>query len=147
MATNKPVIRLYFNYPFSLKNRRSLKYYLIQLFQTEQTSLEALSLVFCSDDQLLSLNQQYLSHDTFTDILTFRLSEPAFPLIAELYISIERIRDNAVIFHTSPTHELLRVIFHGCLHLCGYNDKTNRQKTAMTNKEDHYLSNYLKGST
>ena len=147
MATNTPVIHFYFNYPFLLKRRRLLKSYLIQLFLTEQISLQSLSIIFCSDEQLLLLNQQYLSHDTLTDILTFRLSEPTLPLMAELYISIERINDNAATFHTSSYQELLRVIFHGCLHLCGYNDKTVRQKASMTVKEDHYLSNYLKCST
>ena len=147
MATNTPVIHFHFNSPFALQRRRPLKSYLVQLFLTEQTFLESLSIIFCSDEQLLPLNQQYLSHDTLTDILTFRLSEPKLPLIAELYISVERVHDNASIFSTSPYQELLRVIFHGCLHLCGYNDKTVRQRTAMTAKEDYYLSNYLKCST
>ncbi|MBE7173740.1 MAG: rRNA maturation RNase YbeY [Williamsia sp.] len=147
MATNHPTIHFYFNYPFSLKHRRLLKSYIIRLFQVEQTHLASLSIIFCSDEQLYQMNLQYLSHDTLTDILTFPLSEPGDPLTGELYISVDRIRDNATLFHTSSSTEMLRVIFHGCLHLCGYNDKTIRQKKIMTQREDFHLYHYKLCST
>ena len=147
MANNLPLIQFHLNYPFSLKNRRLLKKHILQLFEHEQKELESLSYIFCSDEQLHKLNHQFLQHDTYTDILTFPLSVSPFPIIGEVYISIERIRDNASHLDLPFLHELIRVMFHGCLHLCGYKDKTSRQKAAMTLKEDFYLTIFLQGST
>jgi probable rRNA maturation factor len=89
---------------------------------------------------LLTLNRQYLNHDTLTDILTFTLSGTASSIVAEIYISVERVRENAVSLKTDYQQELLRVMIHGILHLCGYSDHTPKQKTLMRKKENHYLS-------
>lgn len=103
-----------------------------------------LSYVFCSDDYLLDINRSFLQHDYYTDIITFDLTEPGSKKIdAEIYISVDTIRDNAQRFDTSITKELHRVIFHGVLHLCGYKDKTSKDQELMTRKEDHYLSLYF----
>ena len=98
--------------------------------------------MFCTDSYLLTLNKAFLNHNTLTDILTFTLSEKSLSIISEIYISIERVRENAVFFKTSFSHELLRVIIHGILHLCGYSDGTPRQKLKMRSKEDFYLSQF-----
>ena len=106
--------------------------------------LKSLACVFCKDDYLLVLNKKYLDHDTLTDIITFDLSDPAKPgaLDGELYISVERVKENAGLFGNSYQDELLRVIFHGMLHLCGYKDKTNEDLMLMRKQEDECLSYY-----
>ncbi|MBN2637586.1 MAG: rRNA maturation RNase YbeY [Bacteroidales bacterium] len=97
--------------------------------------------VFCEDEYLLSINQQYLQHDTYTDIITFPLmDENSKVLSGEIYISIERIKDNAEKFQVSLRLELARVLVHGILHLCGYDDHTDEEKRQMRSKEDYYLS-------
>ena len=99
--------------------------------------------VFCTDSFLLEMNRQYLNHDTYTDIITFPLSKPGEPIESEIYISVDRIRENAGSFGTGFQSELLRVIFHGALHLCGYKDKTREQSFEMRSKEEQYLKAYL----
>lgn len=89
------------------------------------------------------MNKQYLNHDTLTDIITFELSPKETPLTSDIYISIDRIKENAKDFHTSFTNELHRVIFHGALHLSGYKDKTKEQAQLMRSKEEEYLKKYL----
>ena len=108
------------------------------------TRLKSLACVFCTDDYLLVLNRKYLDHDTLTDIITFDLSDPATPGVidGELYISVERVKENAGLFGNSYQGELLRVIFHGMLHLCGYKDKTNEDLLLMRKQEDECLSYY-----
>lgn len=98
-----------------------------------------LSFLFCDDAFLLTVNKEYLHHDTYTDIITFDYSEKPV-LSGDILISIERIRDNSVTFGTTFNDELHRVIIHGVLHLCGYTDKLPAQKSEMTEKEDYYLS-------
>jgi rRNA maturation RNase YbeY len=106
----------------------------------EGKELDNLSIIFCSDNFLLDLNLTYLNHDTLTDILTFDLSQKRNLIQGEIYISIERIRENAQLLGVTFKQELNRVMIHGVLHLCGYKDKSKRQKTEMTIKEDFYLS-------
>jgi len=88
----------------------------------------------------LQINQQYLNHDTYTDIVTFDNSETPKIIVGDIFISIERIRENAVKFNIAETDELHRVIIHGALHLLGYKDKTAPSKQKMTQKEDFYLN-------
>ena len=130
-----------------LKNKRRLSVFLDELVQQHRTDMlkTKLNYVFCTDEYLHSLNQQYLNHDTLTDIITFDLSEKN-ALIGEIYISIDRIKDNATKFGTTYTDELHRVIFHGALHLCGYKDKTTADKLMMREEEDKCLHNYFKES-
>lgn len=98
-----------------------------------------ITIIFCSDKYLLDINIEYLNHNYFTDIITFNYVE-GNTISGDLFISIERIKENAVEFNTPWIKELYRVVFHGVLHLVGYNDKTTAEKSVMRKKEDIYLS-------
>ncbi len=101
--------------------------------------------IFCTDQELLSINEEYLNHDFFTDIITFELSDPHEPRIeADIYISVDRVRENARIFGEKVNIELHRVIFHGILHLCGFKDKTDQQKRTMRSQENTALKEYFR---
>ena len=128
--------------PISLKERARLKQFIISLFRREKKPLAELNYIFCSDQRLLEINRQFLQHDFYTDIITFPLSDPGQPISGEIYISVDRVRDNAAAFGSSITKELHRVIFHGALHLCGYKDKSPREEKIMRKMEDHYLALY-----
>jgi len=129
---------------FSLTQRTELKKFIEALFKNEGCRLKNLNYVFCTDKKLLSINRQFLQHDYFTDIITFDLSETSNAISAEIYISIDRVRENALNHDESFRRELHRVIFHGSLHLCGYADKTNIERKMMRLKEDIYLKKYFK---
>lgn len=103
----------------------------------EQQQLESLNIIFCSDPFLLNMNKEYLNHDYFTDIITFDYATDSIE--GELYISLDRIRENATDLEVAFEHELHRVIIHGVLHLCGYGDKTDEEISIMRAKEDAYL--------
>ncbi|MGL6267395.1 MAG: rRNA maturation RNase YbeY, partial [Chitinophagaceae bacterium] len=105
----------------------------------EQKKIEEINFVFCSDEYLLILNKQFLKHDTYTDIISFDYTEKQTALKGEIYISIERVRENAIKFGSSFNYELHRVIFHGVLHLCGYKDKLKADQSVMRTKEAFYL--------
>jgi rRNA maturation RNase YbeY len=129
----------------TLQNRVRLKQFLSKLFNNEKVAAESLSYVFCSDTFLLRINQEYLQHNYYTDIITFDLSNDKHsPVVGEIYISVDTVRDNAIRFHSTIEKELHRVIFHGALHLCGYKDKTKKEKIEMTKMEDRCLSEYFK---
>jgi probable rRNA maturation factor len=126
-----------------LKNKRKLSSFISeQIFQ--RTGKENhLTYIFCSDDYLLSINQQFLNHDTYTDIITFDLSEKKASVIeSEIYISIDRVMENAKELAMNFQAELHRVIFHGALHLCGFKDKTISDKEKMRAMEDKWLTTY-----
>ncbi len=130
--------------PITLRRRRALKAFLQELFRREGESLKRLDYVFCTDAYLLAINQQFLGHGTYTDILTFDLSEPGERgITGEVYISAERVQENARKFGASFEEELHRVIFHGALHLCGYGDKTPEEQTRMRAKENDCLKRYF----
>ena len=129
--------------PFSFKERTALKKFIAEIFKKEGKKLDSINYIFCSEKYLLKLNQQYLSHDTFTDIITFEYSDRGSPVLSDIYISTERVRANAKLFGTSFNTELHRVIFHGALHLCGYKDKKESQRKIMREKENHYLYEYF----
>jgi len=122
--------------------KNSLKNFVKQLLGNESFVLGDVSIVFCSDDFLLELNKQYLNHDYFTDIITFDYSEGKV-VNGDLMISLDRLNENALLNNVSCLHELHRVVFHGCLHLCGYKDKKVSDKKLMTQKEDFYLNLFL----
>jgi probable rRNA maturation factor len=138
--TISPTIRFHFLEKISLKDRQILKATLFTLFKKEKKKLAGLQYIFCSDNRLLEINQQFLHHDFYTDIITFPLSPPNQPVTGEIYISVDRVRENAREFGSSIRNELLRVIFHGALHLCGYKDKTPSEKKLMRKMEEKYLS-------
>ncbi|HEV2478510.1 MAG TPA: rRNA maturation RNase YbeY [Puia sp.] len=137
-----PTIQFNFLEPLDLRDRNRLRKFLAALFKKEQKSLGELQYIFCSDNYLLKINRQYLNHDFYTDIITFDLSEKGQPINAEIYISVDRVRENAREFGSSLKREMLRVIFHGALHLCGYKDKTPGQEKEMRQMEEKYLSIY-----
>jgi probable rRNA maturation factor len=105
----------------------------------ESYGIEMLGYVFCSDEYLLEINEQFLKHDTYTDIVTFDYTEGKL-LNGEMYISTDRVAENADKFDVEFNTELRRVMIHGLLHMCGYGDKTEDEITLMRNKEDYYLN-------
>ncbi|MEP6927331.1 MAG: rRNA maturation RNase YbeY [Ginsengibacter sp.] len=123
-----------------IKDKKKLKSFLISIFRNENVEFKSVSYVFCKDSYLLKLNQEYLNHNTLTDILTFTLSNNGSAIDAEIYISLERVRENAISFKISYQLELLRVMIHGILHLCNYSDRTPNKKALMREKENYYLS-------
>lgn len=127
----------------SFQNKLKLKAQLISLFKKEKTSLQYLNYVFCTDEYLLQINKDYLNHNYYTDIITFNLANINEPIQGDIYISIDRVKDNALIHKTSFKEELHRVIFHGSLHLCGYKDKFKNDIIEMRKAEEKYLKQYL----
>ncbi|QJP33786.1 rRNA maturation RNase YbeY [Nonlabens sp. Ci31] len=112
--------------------------WLEQIAVTESKTIGEISYVFCSDEFLLSINQDYLNHDTFTDIITFDYCEEGL-INGEIYISTDRVKENASSFGVSLTNELLRVMAHGLLHLCGYGDKSEAEAQLMRDKENEKI--------
>lgn len=137
-------IHFHFLESVSLARRSGLKAFITTLFRKEKKRLGQLNYIFCSDKYLLEINKQYLRHNFYTDIVTFDLSEQPGIISGEIYISVDRVRDNAQNFNTSFKEELHRVIFHGMLHLCGYKDKTPEEELLMRKMEDKYLKLYKK---
>jgi probable rRNA maturation factor len=125
---------------YKLKNKNGVKQWIKTTIEAEGYTLKELNYIFCSDQYLLQINQQYLDHDTYTDIVTFDNSEKKGIIEGDIFISIDRIRENAVKFNSGEVNELHRVIVHGALHLLAYQDKNPESKKIMTSKEDHYLS-------
>ena len=142
-------IKIIFNFKdvsFLLPNRKLLKTFIAKLFQKEQITVQQLDYIFCSDQYLLKLNKTYLGHDYYTDVITFTLSDSSEPIRGEIYISIDRIRENAKLYDRSFRNELHRIMLHGALHLSGYTDKRKKDKELMTKKEDYYLTQFIKVS-
>lgn len=129
---------------FPFRNRTRLKNFLVKMFESEGKEVESLQYIFCSDEHLLQMNRDFLQHDYYTDIITFDLSTAKNdPTAGELYISIDRVKDNAINFDSSFERELHRVVFHGVLHLIGYKDKSEKDQKLMRSKEDEYLNIYF----
>jgi rRNA maturation RNase YbeY len=128
----------------SLRFRTKLKAFISKQCQKEGIRIEALQYVFCSDAYLLDINKRFLNHDFYTDIISFDLSEKKGSLVGDVYISIERVKENAKTEGNLYMHELLRVIFHGALHFCGYKDKKPADVKVMRSMEDKWLKAYLK---
>jgi rRNA maturation RNase YbeY len=126
---------------FSLKEKLKHKAWLNEVAKQEGKKIQELTYVFCSDEYLLQINQEYLNHDTLTDIVTFDNSEDPKKIEGDIFISIERVKENGDKLGTSET-ELERVMVHGLLHLLGYKDKKKEDKALMTEKEDFYIKQY-----
>lgn len=143
---NKKPGKVHFHYlqTFSLLHRTMLKEFITSLFKKEGVGLVSLHYIYCSDKYLLNINKEFLKHDFYTDIITFNLSETPKSLQGEIYISIDRVKDNAINFDVPFNKELHRVIFHGALHLCGYKDKTAKDQQIMRKMEDKYLNQYFR---
>jgi len=124
-----------------------MKALLIELFRKEKVELDAIQYVLVSDEALLEVNRSYLNHDYYTDIITFDLSAPGSAKVSDIYISLDRVEENAKKYNQSRINELRRVMIHGCLHLCGYKDKLKTDQLRMREREDYYLRLYTKRST
>jgi rRNA maturation RNase YbeY len=127
----------------NLKNATKLKHFIESIFKMESQSLDSINYIFCSDRAILEINKKYLNHDFYTDVITFDLSPDNKAISAEVYISIERIRDNAKQLGLSIKSELHRVLFHAALHLCGYNDKKKKDREIMRKRENDLLGKYF----
>lgn len=125
---------------FSLSRKNIISNRLLRTIKKEGADCEKINFIFCSDSFLLSLNKKYLHHDTLTDILTFDYSTDKKKISGEIFISIDRVKENAKKFKVAFSNELHRVMIHGILHLLGYKDKSKAKKTRMRQKEDYYLS-------
>lgn len=128
---------------FVFNERKHLKLFVNKIFKKEKKILSSINYVFCSDEYLLKINQDFLQHDYYTDVITFDLSMPqSSNTDAEVYISLDRIKENSKANNTTQKNEALRVIFHAALHLCGYNDKKKSEILKMREKEEYYLLLY-----
>ncbi len=140
--------KIKFNYAdgsFAFNRKGELKNFIQKLFKLEGKGMESINYIFCSDSYLIEINRSFLNHDNYTDIITFDLSESKkTPTIGEIYISTQRVKENASKFKVPISQEMLRVIFHGALHLCGYKDKSTKDIKIMRAKEQHYLTLFSK---
>jgi len=127
---------------FQLENKASITKWLYQIAQEYHFEIEEINYIFCNDTYLLEINQEYLQHNTYTDIITFDNSEKPQKIISDIFISIERVRENAKKFNTTFENESLRVIIHGLLHLVGFKDKEVLEKELMTRAENESLDIY-----
>jgi probable rRNA maturation factor len=125
---------------FKLSNPVKVSRWIQSAIKAEGFTIDNLNYVFCSDKYLREMNIEYLNHKTFTDIITFSTSEQPGTIEGDIFISIERVRDNAGKFNQEFNDELHRVMIHGVLHLVGFKDKTIKEKKVMRQKEDAYLS-------
>jgi probable rRNA maturation factor len=142
-SRSNALIHFYFDKTtFSLRNRNKLKHFILQMFKANEKKLASLSFVFSTDREVLKINRQYLNHDFYTDVIAFDLSETGLVVQGEIYISVDRVLHNAKAFHVPFHEELHRVIFHGVLHLCGYEDKSLPGMEEMRKKEEFYLAKY-----
>jgi len=122
-----------------LIKRKKLKDYLFLIFNQEKKHIENVDIIFCSDSYLLKLNRKFLNHDYYTDTLTFPSCKILQKISGEIYISVDRVKENSKSLSTSYQNELARVIIHGCLHLCGYKEKKREEKKKMAEREKFYL--------
>jgi len=142
VSKNNKKIAFSFLKKCSLNHRNSLRVFIENRIKKEGLKTEELHIIFCSDNYLLNINKLYLKHAFLTDIITFNYAEKPGVISGDLFISIDRVKENARLFNTTIIKELHRVIFHGVLHLIGYNDKTDREKKEIRKKEDLWLSKY-----
>lgn len=136
-------IRFFYEYDFKVEHPRKTSQWIGKSIATEKKKVGDINYVLCSDEYLLRLNQQFLKHDTYTDIISFDYT--AGKVIAgEIYISLDRVRENSENYRILFSDELRRVLIHGVLHFCGYSDKKKAHKVVMRKKEEAYLSLWKK---
>lgn len=126
---------------YSLDESNKIINWIENVVNTDNKILGDICFIFCSDDYLLNVNQKYLKHNYFTDVITFDYSADSI-ISGDIFISIDRVKDNSTIYKSSFQQELLRILIHGVLHLLGYDDKLPEDKSLMTSKEDYYLKRY-----
>lgn len=125
---------------YTLRHRKKIRRWLQNAIHSEEKIVGRINVILCSDAYLYNLNLTYLKHDTLTDIITFDYSEKDIRLSGDVFISLERVKENSKLFKVPLVHELYRVMIHGILHLAGYRDKKPEDKELMRSKEDYYLS-------
>lgn len=135
-----PVLFFNADVKFNLPLRLAFKKFIAESFESVTGKKLSVSYIFCSDEYLLRINKNFLKHDYYTDIITFPLAETDKKVEAEIYISIDRISDNAQKHKVAFEQEIQRVIFHGALHLAGYKDNTTTQKKLMRLMEDEWIT-------
>jgi len=143
MGQMSPIHFYFENVDLNLRNRKKLKAFINRLIIKEKRQLAGLSYIFSSDKALFEINRKYLKHNFYTDVITFNLSTSSKEILADIYISADRVKENAQTLKLSFKEELHRVMFHGLLHLCGYNDKTDNQRRVMRSRENFYLDLYF----
>lgn len=134
--------KILFHYPgkkIRIKNITEVKTIILRIFEETKKNIIRIDYIICDDEYMLALNKEYLLHDAYTDILTFPGLKNSSGVMGEVYISYDRIKENAGKYRTSLNSEFHRVIFHGVLHLCGFDDMTKTQRKKMTNLENLYL--------
>ena len=135
------MINFFYETDFKLPDESALQNWIYDTITFESYVLNEINYIFCDDEYLHNINIQYLNHDTYTDIITFDNTVNK-SILSDIFISIDRVRENALTYNVDFTNELKRVIIHGVLHLCGYNDKTDSDATLMRNKEDFYINRF-----
>jgi len=125
---------------YIIKGKRKLGKWIYSCIIEEGKELESISFNICTDNYIIQLNNDSLQHDYYTDIITFELNEKDEPIIGDIYISIDRVKENSKLYQTTFIQELNRVIIHGVLHLCGYKDKSKKDEQLMRQKENYYLN-------
>ena len=133
------MIDFHYEANFDLENSEKYTRWINNILISENAHLGELSYIFCTDEYLIKLNKKYLGHDTYTDIVTFNYSEEGV-MSGEIYISVDRVRENALKFQEDFITELHRVMAHGVLHLLGYNDKTESEREEMRTKENEKIN-------
>ncbi|GAB3039944.1 rRNA maturation RNase YbeY [Spirosoma pulveris] len=126
--------------PYKLPQKQAIRQWLKQQAEAEGYSVGDLNYMFCSDEHVLQVNRDYLQHDYYTDIITFDMSEEEGKIEGDVFISVERVVDNAGKLAVPADQEMRRVLAHGLLHLCGYGDKTDEEAARMRQKEDEWIS-------
>ncbi len=139
------IINFHFRKKVTLRNRLAIKRFISSRLLEHRRSGCEINYIFCSDEDLLAINRQHLDHDYYTDIITFDLSETigSEHLISDIYISTDRVKENAALAGNAFSSELLRVMFHGILHLIGYKDKTDKEQKQMRAMEEEWLRHFL----
>ena len=121
-----------------VKEKNKVRQWIVDAIKNEGKKTGDITYIFCSDEYLLTMNQQYLQHDDYTDVITFDYTE-GDRVSGDIFISFERVLDNSIQLKTTPEDELHRVMIHGVMHLCGYKDKQPKERANMTVKENQYL--------
>ena len=138
----KKVFFYYADRFLKIKNKKVIQAFITTIFKEEGVKLARLNYIFCSDSYLLKINQSFLEHNFYTDIITFDLSDTNKEVVSEIYISLDRVRENSLKLAIPFENEVYRVLFHGVLHLCGYKDKKKIDVQTMRKKEDYYLRRF-----
>ncbi|MAJ98215.1 MAG: rRNA maturation RNase YbeY [Flavobacteriales bacterium TMED288] len=135
------MINFFIEANFNLKRKKHIKKLIDFMLIKENVKIKYINFIFCDDNFLLKINNKFLDHDFYTDVISFNYSSSQIE--GEIYISISRVLDNSRTYNTDENVELIRVIVHGVLHLCGYNDKNYGEKKSMKLKEDEYINKYF----